>query len=152
MSEAPRAVLALCLGNICRSPIAEGLLRHHCALLKLELEIDSAGTGGYHVGEAPDPRSVEVMRLKGHDIREQRARKLTLADLEYFDLILAMDTNNVREASRLTNDPRLRAKVLLLDPEGRDVPDPYYGGPNGFLHIYEMIDKAVSQRAKSWVK
>ena len=149
MPSAPRSVLALCLGNICRSPIAEGLLRYHVQRLGLDIEIDSAGTSGYHAGESPDPRSVEVMRRHGHDISGQRSRQLVQSDLTRFDLILAMDQSNLRNACRLAQNEVLHAKVqLILDQE--DVPDPYYGGDRGFDHVYQLIDEAVIRWVATW--
>lgn len=148
----PRAVLALCLGNICRSPIAEGLLRAHLETRGFTTRVDSAGTGAYHVGESPDPRSVQVMRERGHNISAQRARQLTMDDFARFDLILAMDQSNLRNARRLAPDEVAAAKVQLLLADGAEVPDPYYGGPRGFDHVYELIDAAVARWVDSWAE
>ena len=148
----PRAVLALCLGNICRSPIAEGLLRAHAERRGLTIEFDSAGTGGYHVGEAPDPRSIEVMDHHGHDISAQRSRKLSTRDFERFDLILAMDQSNARGARRVAPNQHAASKVHLLLEEGAEVPDPYYGGPGGFEEVYALIDQAAERWVTSWAR
>lgn len=140
----PKAILVLCLGNICRSPIAEGLLRAHLKREGLQIEVDSAGTSSFHQGEAPDPRSIEVMKRHGHDIRTQRSRPLCIEDFERFDLILAMDRRNLRDARALAPTEKAGAQVqLLLDEE--DVPDPYYGGVDGFEKVYQMIDQAIRQ-------
>ncbi len=150
MPPPPRAVLALCLGNICRSPIAEGLLRHHAAARGLALTVDSAGTSGHHEGEPPDPRSAEVMRRHGHDISAQRARPLRAEDLERFDLILAMDARNLRDARLLAPTAEARGRVRLLLDEGAEVPDPYYGGEEGFERVYALIDAAAAEWARRW--
>ncbi len=141
-------VLFVCLGNICRSPLAEGVFRAHVerAGLADRFEIDSAGTAGYHVGEAPDPRSVSIAHKHGVDLSAQRARKLVAADLERFDEVLAMDQSNLANIRRLAG-PRSSARTgLFLDEvpgsSGAEVPDPYYGGPNGFLHVYRLVDEA----------
>ena len=146
----PRAILALCLGNICRSPIAEGLLRAHLKARGLNIDVDSAGTGGYHVGEAPDPRSIEVMRSHGHDISAQRSRQLTAEDFSRFDLILAMDQSNLRNARRLAPSGAGMARVELLLSGDAEVPDPYYGGPRGFDHVYALIDEAAARWVERW--
>jgi protein-tyrosine phosphatase len=142
------AVLTLCLGNICRSPIAEGLIRAYAESLGLSVHIDSAGTSGYHVGEAPDPRSIRVMQKHGHDITKQRSRQLTIDDFDQFDLILAMDQSNINNAHRIAKTDSQRAKVVLFLRDGSEVPDPYYGGVNGFEDVYQMI----SESASDWVK
>ena len=149
-STPPRSVLALCLGNICRSPIAEGMLRAHLTRLGLEIEVDSAGTSGYHIGEGPDSRSVEIMRTFGHDISWQRSRQLTAKDFARFDLILAMDQSNLRQARKLSPDAQSAARVQLLLDDGAEVPDPYYGGPRGFEEVYQLIDQAAERWVKSW--
>lgn len=150
LSSSPRSVLALCLGNICRSPIAEGLLRFHLNQVGLDVEVDSAGTSGYHVGEAPDTRSVEVMRTFGHDISRQRSRQLTVEDFEQFDLILAMDKSNLRQARKLAPDKHAASRVYLLLDQEAEVPDPYYGGSRGFENVYQLINQASEQWVKSW--
>ena len=148
----PRAVLALCLGNICRSPIAEELLREHCSVKGLELIIDSAGTSAYHSGEAPDRRSVKVMSQHGHDISEQRSRPLSQLDFKRFDLILAMDQTNLKNARQLCKDKEDESKVQLFLRDGRDVPDPYYGGVNGFERVYQMIERSAIEWAAIWAQ
>ncbi|EPR17417.1 protein-tyrosine-phosphatase [Agrobacterium radiobacter DSM 30147] len=132
------------MGNICRSPTAEGVLRHLAddAAVSDQLAIDSAGTGGWHAGEAPDPRSIAMARRHGIDISSQRARQVTRTDFETFDLILAMDENNL--ANLLQSSPeKHRHKIhLFMDyAVGRreNVPDPYYGAEDGFLGVYNML-------------
>ena len=151
-SSTPRAVLALCLGNICRSPIAEGMLRVHLERAGLSIEVDSAGTSGYHEGEAPDTRSVAIMSTHGHDISSQRSRQLTLEDFKRFDLIIAMDQSNLRQARRLAPNPECAEKVYLLLDDGAEVPDPYYGGSRGFEHVYQLINHAAERWVRSWVQ
>lgn len=146
----PSSVLALCLGNICRSPIAEGLLRVHIEAQGLSIYVDSAGTSGYHAGEAPDPRSIAVMRKHGHDISAQRSRQLKVEDFDRFDLILAMDQSNYRNARNLAPTEAAKSKVKLLLDDGAEVPDPYYGGVNGFENVYQMIDQAAQSWIKTW--
>ena len=148
--KAPSSVLALCLGNICRSPIAEGLLRAHVNRAGLTIRVDSAGTSGYHAGESPDPRSIEVMNNHGHDISDQRSRQLTKEDFRSFDLILAMDESNLRNARSLATTAEEKAKVQLLLEQGAEVPDPYYGGRNGFEHVYQLVNQAVSKWVDGW--
>jgi len=150
-TPAPRAVLALCLGNICRSPIAEGLLRDHIERAGLNIRVDSAGTSSFHQGEAPDPRSIEVMRQHTLDISAQRSRPLTTDDFERFDLILAMDKSNLRNARALAPTQETQGKVQLLLEENQEVPDPYYGGERGFEVVYQMVNQAVERWVAQWV-
>ena len=146
----PRTVLTLCLGNICRSPIAEGLLRAHIEKAGLNISVDSAGTSAYHVGEAPDPRSIEVMSKHGYHIGQQRSRQLTPKDFQQFDLILAMDQSNKNNALKLIQREHSSGIVALYLGESREVPDPYYGGPNGFDEVYRMIDQAALDWVSLW--
>ena len=141
-------VLFVCLGNICRSPLAEGVFR---AVLERQgltdrFRVDSCGTGGWHVGEPPDRRSVAVARRHGIDIGRQRARQLASDDFEGFDWIVAMDgqnERNIRQRCPRGADVRI-TRVLSHAPElgEADVPDPYYGGPGGFDHVYRLLDTA----------
>lgn len=143
------SVLFVCLGNICRSPLAEGVLRHRAAERGLEeaIDVDSAGTGAWHAGESPDERSVAVARRHGIELGGQ-ARKLTEADLEEFDWVIAMDRENLGNVESLRERAGGSARVHLLrefDPEpGEEVPDPYFGGPGGFDDVYEMVDRSVT--------
>ena len=148
--NSPRtSVLFVCLGNICRSPLAEGVFRDLVRAGGVEhlFEIDSAGTGAWHAGEPPDRRSVAV--AAAHGIRlEGRARQVTPRDMQHFDLIVAMDRENLRDLERMSNGlPGGAARLSLLrafDPEGgdHDVPDPYYGGPSGFETVYDMVHRS----------
>ncbi|GFD82724.1 protein-tyrosine-phosphatase [Tenacibaculum sp. KUL118] len=140
-----KKILMVCLGNICRSPLAEGILKS-----KLSSEsfiVDSAGTAGYHVGELPDGRSIEVARKYGIDITNQRSRKFTKADFDKFDIIFAMDQNNYADIVALSENEGQHEKVKLIlnelyPDENRSVPDPYYGGDQGFENVYKMLDEA----------
>jgi len=131
-------LLFVCTGNICRSPTAEAVLRARAADAGLEgLRVDSAGTHGYHVGEPPDPRTVAAAARRGYDLAPLRARKLSPSDYADFDLLLAMDRGHLRllENGRPPGSPaRLR---LFLE---RDVPDPYYGGAEGFEEVLDLIE------------
>lgn len=140
-------ILMVCLGNICRSPMAEGIVRHRAAQAGLNLTTDSAGTSGYHVGEAPDHRATHALHGHGIDISDLRARQFTSADFERFDLIFAMDASNLQDMRELASSEALAAKAkLIMDlvPEHplRSVPDPYFGGPEGFEQVYRMLDEA----------
>jgi Protein-tyrosine-phosphatase len=138
------SVLFVCLGNICRSPLAEGVFRATLADLPHDaaIDVDSAGTGGWHAGEAPDRRSIEVARRFGIDISMQRARQVTANDFERFDLILAMDrSNEATLKARAARNSHGRIHLFMEFALGRrvDVPDPYYGGPDGFEAVYHML-------------
>ncbi len=142
-------VLFVCLGNICRSPTAEGVLRVIAAreAADLRLEIDSAGTAGYHVGEAPDPRTRAAAARRGYDLSALRARVVEPADFETFDLILAMDEDNLRTLKRRAPVAARAHMQLYLEfapeLEVREVPDPYYGGPNGFEEVLDLVEHAA---------
>ncbi len=145
----PMKVLMVCLGNICRSPLAEGILRHKCAQKNLDWHIDSAGTGKWHMGSAPDKRSVQVAIQNGIDISEQRARSTNSSDYEEYDLIFAMDTSNYRDLMRWAFDKEEENKIKLImeevyPDENRSVPDPYFDD-NGFQTVFEMLDKACTK-------
>lgn len=153
MSPPPFAVLMVCTGNICRSPTADGLLRHavHQHGLSGRVLVDSAGTHGYHIGEPPDPRSVATAKAYGVDLTPLRARQIAAEDFERFDLILAMDDGHVSILQRRCPD-RHKSKIrLYLDyaPQfGREVPDPYYGGREGFEAVYRMCEAATAALIK----
>ncbi|MDO6736958.1 low molecular weight protein-tyrosine-phosphatase [Wenyingzhuangia sp. 2_MG-2023] len=138
-------VLMVCLGNICRSPLAEGILKSKSN--GLNIMVDSAGTGAYHVGNLPDARSILVAKQHGIDITDQRARKLEASDLDAFDFIYAMDESNYRNILMLAKNEAQKRKVSMIMNEvveGSDisVPDPYYGGDQGFENVYQMLDSA----------
>ncbi|UUP17397.1 low molecular weight protein-tyrosine-phosphatase [Nitratireductor thuwali] len=145
--QAQTAILFVCLGNICRSPLAEGIFRAVAAERGMAgaFHLDSAGTGAWHVGSPPDPRSVAIAAAYGIDISAQRARKVGLADFERFDLILGMDNSNVRNLRRMAPEHTHHRIHLFSNIAGkgqRDVPDPYYGGEDGFSEVYLMIREA----------
>jgi protein-tyrosine phosphatase len=145
-------VLFVCMGNICRSPTAEGVFRRlvRDEGLEDEIEIDSAGTGGWHVGEPPDSRSTDAARRRGIEL-EGAARQFSAADFDRFDLILAMDAENRNELLSVAPDDDARAKVRLFREFDRasngsgdlDVPDPYFGGEQGFEHVLDLVDAAA---------
>ena len=142
-------ILFVCLGNICRSPTAEGVLRTLAAreAPELVLDVDSAGTAGYHVGEPPDPRTREAAVRRGYDLAPLRARIIEPADFERFDLILAMDRENLRVLRRRAPSSAQERVRLFLEfaPDAglEDVPDPYYGGPNGFEEVLDLVEAAT---------
>ncbi|MFO7858205.1 MAG: low molecular weight protein-tyrosine-phosphatase [Ectothiorhodospiraceae bacterium] len=143
-------VLFVCTGNICRSPTAEGVFRQRLQELGLHdrVETDSVGTHGFHVGSAPDRRSQAAARQRGIDISDLRARQFTLSDFAYFDYILAMDQDNL-DILLAEAPAEHRAKVHLFmdfarDPAVREVPDPYYGGDQGFERVFELIENATT--------
>ncbi|WP_438972917.1 low molecular weight protein-tyrosine-phosphatase [Polaribacter sp.] len=143
-------VLMVCLGNICRSPLAEGILKSKVNLN--EVTIDSAGTAAYHVGNLPDPRSIAVAKKHGIDITTQRARKFIVKDFDSFDFIYVMDQNNFDDLLKLARNKEDKKKVLLILNEVRpfqnnSVPDPYYGGDDGFENVYQMLNKACAEIA-----
>lgn len=135
----------VCLGNICRSPLAEGILKSK--VYNYKVFIDSAGTGAYHIGEKPDRRSIAVAKLNGLNISDQVARKFTVNDFDDFDIIYVMDNSNYRDVIALArnNEDKLKVKIILNEvfpDENLDVPDPYSGGDFGFRNVYKMLDEA----------
>lgn len=143
-------ILLVCLGNICRSPMAEGVLRHRASERGILLSTDSAGTGDYHVGEPPDRRAQAAMRRHGMDIGDLRARHFTRTDFDRFDLLLAMDADNLRNIRALAPSPEHATKAnLIMDhaPEhpSREVPDPYYGGDEDFDQVFSQLDEACQR-------
>lgn len=146
----PIRVLFVCLGNICRSPLAQGIFEEAVRTHGLEalIEVDSAGTAHYHVGERPDRRAVAAARDQGIDISHLRGRQLTDEDLDYYDYILAMDRQNLKDIHALEKGrAAARAQIELLltyhpDPKLADVPDPYYGSDDGFNEVFDLIETA----------
>jgi protein-tyrosine phosphatase len=152
MSDDPRPIRVMftCLGNICRSPLAEALFRRHVREAGLEerFEIASSGTGNWHVGDGADPRSAAHAETIGVSLREHRAQQLTADHLARFDHVLVMDKTNLSDALALDPDDAHGAKVRLLrefDPEPDDyaVPDPYYGGDDGFANVQTIVDRST---------
>ena len=135
-----RSVLFVCTGNICRSPTAEGVLRHLAAEAGIELRIASAGIGDWHVGAPPDKRAQHHAKGRGYDLSTLRARQVRPSDFAEFDLILAMDRSHLRALERMA--PRGERHKLRLFVAGRDVPDPYYGGPEGFEQVLDLVEAA----------
>ena len=132
----------VCLGNICRSPLAEGILKKK--LPQDRFKVDSTGTAGYHIGHSPDQRSIEVAAHNGIDIRNQKARKFNPDDFDRFDKIFVMDRINLANVRKmaLTSDHQKKVALLL---ENDEVPDPYYGNEDGFKKVFELIDEACDQ-------
>ena len=144
-------ILMVCLGNICRSPLAEGILKSK--IPQDSFTVDSAGTSNYHIGELPDSRSIDLAKKHQIDITNQRGRQFITEDFDAFDLIYAMDTSNYRNIIKLARTPEDMSKVKLILDELpnynlKDVPDPYYGGVNGFENVYQMLDLACHNIAK----
>lgn len=144
----PRKVLMVCMGNICRSPTAEGVLRHKLREAGLDelVVVDSAGTHAYHVGEPPDHRSVAHAKRRGYDLSALRARRVTDTDFEHFDLVLAMDRENFALLEAQC-PPEHRAKLRRLTEFARrhtspEVPDPYYSAAAGFEHVLDLVEDA----------
>jgi protein-tyrosine phosphatase len=141
-------VLMVCLGNICRSPMADGLLRKKVAEQDLDVEVDSAGTGDWHVGKAPDDRMRETGKQFGVPIDHLRGRQFETADFQRFDRIYVMDKNNYKNVISLASSQEDRKKVELIlnvSHPGKDleVPDPYFGGDEGFKNVFELLDAAT---------
>ncbi len=142
-----KKVLMVCLGNICRSPLAEGILK---SKVKKGTIVDSAGTAAYHIGEHPDKRSIEIAKHNKVDISSQRARKVSSSDFEEYDFIYAMDKENYNNLRSIAKNDFQRDKVKMIMNElypdkDLDVPDPYYGGDKGFEQVYKMLDEATDK-------
>lgn len=146
------AVLMVCMGNICRSPSAEGVLRHLLRQAGLEgrVQVDSAGTHGWHTGEAPDPRSIAAAARRGYDLSALRARAVVAEDFQRFDLILAMDQDNLQHLQHMQArllSPRAHLALVLhysAAYPGQAVPDPYYGGKAGFEAVLDRLEDACT--------
>jgi len=143
------SVLFVCMGNICRSPTAEGVFRHVVkqAGMQDQIRIDSAGTHAYHIGESPDKRSQAVAKKNGVDLSTQIARKVQASDFDKFDYILAMDRSNLEDLKRLALNQEQKDKISLFmdyadNWDNTEVPDPYYGGSNGFQNVFDMVKSA----------
>ena len=142
----PRRILFFCMGNICRSPTAEGVMRAKLAAAGLDVEVDSAGTHGYHVGAPPDERAQAHAARRGYDLSALRARQLVAEDFRRFDLVLGMDADNLARAARLCPPGERQRLKLLMDyaphTGHRHVPDPYYGGEAGFEEVLDLVEAA----------
>ncbi|NNL15746.1 MAG: low molecular weight phosphotyrosine protein phosphatase [Flavobacteriaceae bacterium] len=143
-------ILMVCLGNICRSPLAEGILKSK--LPSNKFSIDSAGTADYHIGDPPDPRSVDIAKKNQIDISHQRGRQFEVSDFDRFDIIYVMDNSNYLNIIHLARNKKdaLKVKLILNElyaNENMDVPDPYYGGSYGFKNVFEMLDEACNRIA-----
>ncbi len=146
-------ILMVCLGNICRSPLAQGILEQKIRAYGLDWVVDSAGTGRFHVGDGPDQRSIDKAMEYGINIVNQKARQIELEDLDRFDLILTMDSSNYQNVSALAKDKSHRDKIKLIlnyvYPErNMAVPDPYYNG--GFQKVYDLLDEALDGLIESF--
>jgi protein-tyrosine phosphatase len=140
-------VLMVCLGNICRSPLAEGILKQKFKRNNIEGFVDSAGTAAYHAGEKPDPRSIEIANKYGIDIKNQTARKFKVEDFDLFDKIFVMDSENLADIKKVARNQQDIQKVEMilnqsLPGKNLPVPDPYYGGKDGFENVYSLLDNA----------
>lgn len=141
-------VLFVCLGNICRSPLAEAIFKHKLKERGLEnqIEADSCGTSNYHIGDNPDPRTIANAKKNGVTI-DHCGRQLSVNDLEDFDYILAMDSSNFSNIHRILRDEKHKPKIQMMrdyDPQGKgDVPDPYYGGEKGFQEVFDILDRTM---------
>ena len=139
-----KKILMVCLGNICRSPLAEGILK---SKVNSQLfVVDSAGTGNWHVGKGPDKRSVDIAKKNKIDISRQKCRQFQISDFESFDIIYAMDNSNFQDLNALASSENDRKKIKLIlneifPDENVDVPDPYYGTENGFAQVFAMLDE-----------
>ena len=143
-------VLMVCLGNICRSPMAEGVLRLVAddALGENRVHVDSAGTAAWHIGKAPDSRGQRAAMNRGVDITAQRARQISRDDFEHFDHILVMDRSNYSDVLSIApvgTDHKVELFLSYAPHHGDEVPDPYYGGDDGFDHVLDMIDDAAKE-------
>jgi protein-tyrosine phosphatase len=148
MSGRQVKILFVCTGNICRSPTAEGVFKHFVAKAGLEAHIasDSAGTHDYHIDEPPDPRSQRAAAKRGYDLASLRGRQVSRRDFDEFDHVLAMDETHLRLLARLCPPSRAHKLRLFMefaaDPALREVPDPYYGGAQGFEHVLDLVEQA----------
>jgi protein-tyrosine phosphatase len=136
-------VLCVCLGNTCRSPMAQGVIETMAAAAGLPVEVDSAGLGAWRAGKPPDPRGLTTAAKRGYDNAAQRSRPIEAADFDAFDLILAMDAGNIARLEEL-RPAGARARIRLFHPSGRDIPDPYHGGLPDYEHALDLIEEAAA--------
>jgi protein-tyrosine phosphatase len=150
----PIKILMVCLGNICRSPLAEGILASK--LPKDKFKVESAGTGSWHIGHTPDERSITIAKKNKLDISQQKGRQFTTSDFDAFDYIYVMDNSNYWDVIELVDNQEQTAKVQLIlnelfPGENVDVPDPYFGLPNGFDTVFKILDEACDIIAKKLI-
>lgn len=150
-------ILMVCLGNICRSPIADGLLRKKVEEQGLNCVVDSAGTSNFHVGEGPDKRMTKTAAERGVDISFLRARQFVKEDFSEFDLIYVMDDSNYENVIALADSDEEKSKVKMLlnevyPDENMAVPDPYWGGDEGFVHVFDLVDQATDKIIEKYLK
>ncbi len=149
MSRERVRVLFVCMGNICRSPMAEGVFKHYVAQAGLQdlIASDSAGTHDYHIGEPPDPRALRASERRGYDLSALRGRQVSRGDFGEFDYLLAMDETNLRALERLCPSQHAHKLKLFMEfspgPALREVPDPYYGGEQGFERVLDLVEQAA---------
>lgn len=151
----PIKILMVCLGNICRSPLAEGILASKLPVNKFI--VDSAGTGSWHIGRKPDERSIAVAKKNGIDISNQKGKQFSKNDFDEYDYIYVMDNSNYEDVIQLSENQVHKQKVQLIlnelfPDENVDVPDPYYGLPNGFDSVFKMLDEACDVIAKKFIE
>ncbi len=147
-------ILTVCLGNICRSPMAHGVLEHKIKEKGLDMEVDSAGTASYHIGEQPDSRAIAKSKEYDIDISHYRGRQFEREDFERFDFILTMDQSNYENVIFLAQSDEQRQKVKMMlnylyPNENRSVPDPYYGGESGFENVFQLLDASCEKFLES---
>jgi len=149
-----KKVLMVCLGNICRSPLAEGILKAKAKEMNLSIEVDSAGTSNYHIGEKPDSRTIANGKKHGIDVSKHKGRQFTTHDFNEYDHIFAMDSSNYADVIAMARDQNDLKKVEMIlnrvyPNSNMSVPDPYYGGDQGFENVYILLEKACDIIAKS---
>ncbi len=146
----------VCLGNICRSPLAEGILKSKIKKLGLKVLVESAGTSNYHAGDSADPRTIDVARKHGISLATHTGRQFSIADFDRYDKIYTMDASNHQDVLRLARNEQDRQKVEMIlntshPGKNMSVPDPYFGGSNGFEHVYRMLDEACDIIAENLI-
>ena len=145
-----KKVLMVCLGNICRSPLAHGILNHKAKKANLKIDVDSAGTGNWHIGSSPDIRSIDTAKKHGIDISNQKARQIVKEDLDRFDIIYVMDIQNQKDVIDLCSNEKQKNKIkLILNQQTNQsiisVPDPYYDEIDGFEYVYNLLNEACQE-------
>lgn len=141
-----KRILFVCLGNICRSPAAEAVLRAKAAARAIDLHVESAGTGGWHAGDGADPRMIRAAAKRGYSLENHRARQVGYADFYEFDFLLAMDMRNRTDLLDMAPPDRgcdIRLFLDFADGKTRETPDPYYGGPEGFEHVLDLLERGA---------